>query len=201
MVISIVVVWSVINISDYAYTFHANWVVYSMGLALGTANALSVYAFVMAKTPEVKRPAVFGIVLFGGMSGVLQTLLYLQVGAPMLAAIAFGWFGPVAEGILAWLHAALSEEPASRKTNAKAASTGDKKGDKLTSSSDKRNVKPELTPELAALTALGDTALGSKLGVSRQSVYTWKKEGVIVDKILERLPEMATPTTNGKEHV
>lgn len=115
VVISIVVVWSVINISDYAYTFHANWIVYTMGLALGTANALSVYAYVMARGAEVKRPAVLGIILFGGMSAVLQVLLYLQVGAPILAALAFGCFGPVAEGVLAWLHAALSEEPATRK--------------------------------------------------------------------------------------
>ena len=110
-VISIVVAWSVVNISDYAHTFHASWVVWTMGAALGTANALSVYAFVMAKSAEVQRPAVIGIVLFGGMSGALQVLLYLQVGAPLLAAVAFGCFGPVAEGVLAWLHAALSEEP------------------------------------------------------------------------------------------
>lgn len=201
VVISIVVVWSVVNISDYAYTFHANWIVYSMGLALGTANALSVYAFVMAKTTQVQRPAVLGIILFGGMSAVLQVLLYVQVGAPLLAALAFGTFGPVAEGVLAWLHAALSEEPATRKTSDKQASKGDKKGDKFTSSNDKQNVKPQLTPELTALIDLGDKALGDKLGVSRQSVYTWKKNGVVVDKILERLPELATPTTNGKEHI
>lgn len=119
VVIGIVVAWSVVNISDYAHTFHASWVVWTMGAALGTANALSVYAFVMAKSDQVRRPAVIGIILFGGMSGTLQTLLYLQVGAPMLAALSFGWFGPVAEGVLAWLHAALSEEPATRKGTGK----------------------------------------------------------------------------------
>lgn len=110
-VIFVVVAWSVVNISEYAHQFHASWVVWSLGLALGTANALSVYALIIARTAEVRKPALVGILLFGGMSGALQTLLYLSAGAPWLAALAFGWFGPAAEGILSWLHAALSEEP------------------------------------------------------------------------------------------
>ncbi len=197
VVISIVVVWSVINISDYAYTFHANWVVYSMGLALGTANALSVYAFVMAKTPEVKRPAVFGIVLFGGMSGVLQTLLYLQVGAPMLAAIAFGWFGPVAEGILAWLHAALSEEPvrkaqpATQRTQkvAPAAGTQPASQPATTATQPAITERARIAAELAAQ-EIPQRGIADKLGVSVRTVQ--------LD--LKAVRE-ASLSTNGKEHI
>lgn len=202
VVIMIVVAWSVVNISDYAHTFHASWVVWTMGAALGTANALSVYAFVMAKTVEVQRPAIIGIVLFGGMSAALQVLLYLQVGAPMLAALAFGCFGPVAEGVLAWLHAALSDEvvkqgkqapvkqPARPAKSASTVDTGNVKQQKVT----------PLTPELTALIALGDTELGKKVGVTRQSVYKWRTGGVLVDKLAERLPQLAVPHTNGFNH-
>lgn len=197
MVISIVVVWSVINISDYAYTFHANWIVYTMGLALGTANALSVYAFVMAKTPEVKRPAVFGIVLFGGMSGVLQTLLYLQVGAPMLAALSFGWFGPVAEGVLAWLHAALSEEPASRKpqrntqTAATSAGGAGTQGATTTATQAAKPAVTERARTAAALAAQGmkQQAIADQLGIKLRTVQ--------MDLQSVRAASLAT---NGKEH-
>lgn len=195
IVIAIVVVWSVVNISDYAFTFHANWIVYSMGLALGTANALSVYAYVMAKTPEVQRPAVLGIILFGGMSAVLQVLLYLQVGAPMLAALAFGCFGPVAEGVLAWLHAALSEEPATRKQVAASS--------KQASASRVQEVAPvkQTAISLQQVASKTDGEIAAIVKVSRQSVNGWRNAGRLESKILERLPELATPTTNGKEHI
>lgn len=204
IVIGIVVAWSVVNISDYAHTFHASWVVWTMGAALGTANALSVYAFVMARGVEVKRPAVIGIILFGGMSGTLQTLLYLQVGAPILAALAFGWFGPAAEGVLAWLHAALSDEVIKQ---GKQPTKQPVKNDKLTSTPVKLASTPDavdanqsLTPEIAALVNMGPTALGKKLGVSRTSVYEWKKDGVLVDRIMERLPQLEPVRTNGFNH-
>jgi hypothetical protein len=112
VVIGIVIVWSVVNISEYAAHFHASFVVWSLGLALGTANALSVYAFVISSSKGSRIPAGAGIILFGGMSGILQSLLYLMAGAPFIAALAFGWFGPVAEAVLSWLHAALSEDEA-----------------------------------------------------------------------------------------
>ena len=112
LVIGIVIIWSVVNISEYAAHFHASFVVWSLGLALGTANALSVYAFVISSSKGSRVPAGVGIILFGGMSGILQTLLYYMSGAPILAALAFGWFGPVAEAVLSWLHAALSEDAA-----------------------------------------------------------------------------------------
>lgn len=110
-VITIVVAWSVANIADYARRFHDTPMVWSLGVALGLANALAVYAFVIARSNGVRRPAVAGILVFGGMSAVLQTALYLVDGANLVAALAFGCFGPAAEGLLSWLHAALSEEP------------------------------------------------------------------------------------------
>lgn len=111
LVITIVVVWSVANIADYARRFHDTPMVWSLGAALGLSNALAVYAFVIARTNAVRRPAVAGIIVFGGMSAILQTGLYLVDGATWMAAVAFGCFGPTAEGLLSWLHAALSEEP------------------------------------------------------------------------------------------
>lgn len=204
VVIGIVVAWSVVNISDYAHTFHASWIVWTMGAALGTANALSVYAYVMAKSAEVQRPAVIGIILFGGMSGTLQTLLYLQVGAPLLAALAFGWFGPVAEGVLAWLHAALSDEVVKQGKTSKApvkndkqASTTVKPNVNLTPTDTAQGVNRQLTPEVDALVNMGAAPLSKKLGVSRTTVYDWRNSGVLADKIMERLPELTTPHTNG----
>lgn len=198
VVIFIVVAWSVVNISDYAHTFHASWVVWTMGLALGTANALSVYAFVMAKSIEVKRPAVIGIVLFGGMSGTLQVLLYLQVGAPILAALAFGCFGPVAEGVLAWLHAALSDEvvkqgkPAAKQAQAPVKQT----------QASVNQVQPSVkqTVVLTEVVKLTDGKIAELAGVSRQSVNGWRKDGKLEAKLMERLPELATPHTNGFNH-
>ncbi len=204
VVIGIVVAWSVVNISDYAHTFHASWIVWTMGAALGTANALSVYAFVMAKSVEVQRPAVIGIILFGGMSGTLQTLLYLQVGAPLLAALAFGWFGPVAEGVLAWLHAALSDEVVKQGKTSKApvkndkqASTTVKANVNLTPTDAAQGVNRQLAPEVDALVNMGAAPLSKKLGVSRTTVYDWRNSGVLADKIMERLPELVTTHTNG----
>lgn len=125
LVIGIVIIWSVVNISEYAAHFHASIVVWSLGLALGTANALSVYAFVISSSKGSRVPAGVGIILFGGMSAILQFLLYLSAGAPIPAAIAFGGFGPVAEAVLSWLHAALSEDEA--KANAEAAEQAEEK--------------------------------------------------------------------------
>jgi hypothetical protein len=115
VVIIVTVLWSIVNVHDYAAKFHSGLVVWTLGLSVGVANALSVYSFVIARTSNVKVAAGVGIALFGVMSGLLQMFLYVENGAPWLAAIAFGWFGPVAEGVLSALHAALSEEAAPRK--------------------------------------------------------------------------------------
>jgi hypothetical protein len=201
-IILVVVGWSVVNVSDYAHTFHASWVVWTMGLALGTANALSVYSFVMAKTERVKTPSVVGIVLFGGMSGILQTLLYLQIGAPLLAALAFGWFGPVAEAVLAWLHAALSEEPV-KVAGKPAVKTvkADGQAVKLVSLPDV--VKPVDQPDQHQLTSLlemvklGNVEIAELTGFSRQSIYEWRKGGKLETKLMEKLPQLAAVSTNG----
>lgn len=110
VVVAILIVWSIVNVAAYAYIYHANYIVATLGIAVGAANALSVYAYVVARTGKVKWPAGVGIALFGGASGLLQMLLYRHDAAPWAAAIAFGWIGPVAEAVLSWLHAALSEE-------------------------------------------------------------------------------------------
>jgi len=118
VVIAIVILWSIFNISEYARKFHDSITVWSLGAALGLANALSVYAYVISSSNGSRVPAGIGIGLFGGMSAILQWLLYLSAGAPMLAAIAFGCFGPVAEAVLSWLHAALSEDAAKAEAEA-----------------------------------------------------------------------------------
>ena len=105
--IAIVIVWSVVNVSAYAKLFHNSIFVWSIGIAVGTCNALSVFAYATTTDRTDRIPAIIGILLFGGTSGTLQSLLYLHEGAPIIAALAFGWFGPIAEGLLAWLEAAL----------------------------------------------------------------------------------------------
>lgn len=120
-VIGIVILWSIFNISEYARRYHDSITVWSLGLALGLANALSVYAFVISSSKRSRTPATLGIALFGGMSAILQFLLYYSAGAPIPAAIAFGGFGPVAEAILSWMHAALSEEEADQQREKEAA--------------------------------------------------------------------------------
>lgn len=120
-VIAIVILWSIVNISEYARHYHDSIIVWSLGAALGLANALSVYAFVIASGKQSRVPAGIGIALFGGMSAVLQFLLYYSAGAPIEAALAFGCFGPVAEAVLSWLHAALSEEEAKQQRDREAA--------------------------------------------------------------------------------
>lgn len=191
-VILVTVVWSIVNVHDYAAHFHAGWAVWTLGFSVGTANALSVYAFVIAKTREVRRAAGAGIILFGAMSGVLQMFLYVENGAPWAAAIAFGWFGPVAEGVLSWLHATLSEEQQPRKQaqNVKAQAVA----------TVKQPVKQEVV-NLQEIVKLPDSEIAKLVNVSRQSVNTWRNDSKLEAKLMERLPQLATTTTNGKEHV
>ena len=196
-VMLVTVGYSIVNVSEYASHYHGGQVVWLLGASVGTANAIAVYSLVIAKTHRVMYAAVAGIVVFGLLSAILQTALYLQESAPWLVALALGCFGPVAEALLSWLHAALSEEQTrtvktkvSTSTTAKQASTvdtGDVKQQKVT----------PLTPELTALIALGDTELGKRVGVTRQSIYKWRTSGALPAKLTERLPELAPPHTNG----
>lgn len=103
LVIGITIVWSFVNVSMYARLYHDSWVVYSFGFVVAVANALSVYRVVEAQTKAERVPAITGVVLFGGMSGVLQTMYYGHEGADIVTSVIFGWFGPVAEAVLSWL--------------------------------------------------------------------------------------------------
>jgi hypothetical protein len=191
VVIVVTVLWSIVNVHDYAAKFHNGLVVWTLGLSVGTANALSVYAFVIARTRNVKVAAGVGIALFGVMSGLLQMFLYIENGAPLLAAIAFGWFGPVAEAVLSWLHAALSEEGTQgrKQVASKQVQAG---------ASVKQPVKQEQV-KLQEIVKQTDKEIAELVNVSRQSVNQWRGAGKLESKLLERLPELQV-TVNGKEH-
>lgn len=109
-VIMTMIAWSVVNVSHYARIYHDSAIVWTLGASVGVANAVSVYCFVIAKTRQQTSASVSGILLFGGASGFIQMFLYQHDNAPLMTAVIFGWFGPVAEGVLSWLHASLSVE-------------------------------------------------------------------------------------------
>ncbi len=203
VVIVVTVIWSVANVHDYAAHFHSGPMVWTLGLSVGMANALSVYAYVIARTPRVRLAAGTGIVLFGVMSASLQMFLYLVNGAPLLAAIAFGWFGPVAEGVLSWLHASLSEEQAPAKASKQAQASASKQQAQAS-----RQQAPQVQPQpqadgltLQQVASMKDQAIADLVGVRRQSVNLWRNGGTLESKILERLPQLSTVSSNGKDHI
>jgi len=201
VVIVVTVVWSVANVHDYAAHFHNGPMVWTLGLSVGMANAISVYSFVIARTRNVKVAAVSGIILFGVMSGMLQTFLYVVNGAPVLAAIAFGWFGPVAEGVLSWLHASLSEEQEpTRKTSKQASASNSKQVQGGASKQQEQAISKQPAISLQQVASKTDAEIAALVKVSRQSVNGWRNAGKLEGKILERLPELAIISTNGKEH-
>lgn len=196
-VMLVTVGYSIVNVSEYASHYHNGQVVWLLGASVGTANAIAVYALVIAKTHRVMYAAVAGIVVFGLLSAILQTALYLTSGAPWLVALALGCFGPVAEALLSWLHAALSEEQ-TRTVKAKSATSTTAKQPSTVDTGDvKQHKVTPLTPELTALIALGDTELGKRVGVTRQSIYKWRTNGDLPAKLTERLPQLAAPHSNG----
>ncbi len=69
-VISITIVWSFVNVSQYAKLYHDSWVVWSFGLVVAASNALSVYRFVESKSWTDRSPALVGVVLFGGLASL-----------------------------------------------------------------------------------------------------------------------------------
>jgi len=196
-VMLVTVGYSIVNVSEYASHYHNGQVVWLLGASVGTANAIAVYALVIAKTHRVMYAAVAGIVVFGLLSAILQTALYLTSGAPWLVALALGCFGPVAEALLSWLHAALSEEQTRTVKTKASTQTVTKQASTVNTDNVKQQKVTPLTPELTALIALGDTELSKKVGVTRQSVYKWRTGGVLVDKISERLPDLAPVHVNG----
>lgn len=199
VVIVVTVVWSVANVHDYAAHFHNGPMVWTLGLSVGMANAISVYSFVIARTRSVKVAAVTGILLFGVTSGMLQTFLYVVNGAPVLAAIAFGWFGPVAEGVLSWLHASLSEEqeptrkaqPATQRTQKIAPAAGTQPASQPATGATQPAIteRARIAAELAAQ-EIPQREIADKLGVSVRTVQ--------LD--LKAVRE-ASLSTNGKEHI
>ena len=196
-VMLVTVGYSIVNVSEYASHYHNGQVVWLLGASVGTANAIAVYALVIAKTHRVMYAAVAGIVVFGFLSAILQTALYLTSGAPWLVALALGCFGPVAEALLSWLHAALSEEQTRTVKVKSATPTAAKQASTVDTGDVKQQKVTPLTPELTALIALGDTELGKRAGVTRQSIYKWRTSGDLPAKLAERLPELAAPHTNG----
>lgn len=194
-VMLVTVGYSIVNVSEYASHYHNGQVVWLLGASVGTANAIAVYALVIAKTDRVMWAAVAGIVVFGLLSAILQTALYLSSGAPWLVALALGCFGPVAEGVLSWLHASLSEEQEPTRKQVAASS-------KQAASKQAQPPAPvkQTAISLQQVASKTDTEIAALVKVSRQSVNGWRNAGKLEGKILERLPELATTTTNGKEH-
>ena len=199
VVIVVTVVWSVANVHDYAAHFHNGPMVWTLGLSVGMANAISVYSFVIARTRNVKVAAGVGIALFGITSGMLQTFLYVVNGAPVLAAIAFGWFGPVAEGVLSWLHASLSEEqeptrkakPATQHPQKVAPAAGTQPATQPATGATQPAVteRARIAAELAAQ-EIPQREIADKLGVSVRTVQLDLK--AVRD---------ASLSVNGKEHI
>jgi len=212
VVIVVTVVWSVANVHDYAAHFHNGPMVWTLGLSVGMANAISVYSFVIARTRNVKVAAGVGIALFGVTSGMLQTFLYLVNGAPMLAAIAFGWFGPVAEGVLSWLHASLSEEQEPTRKPSKQASASNSKQVQGGASTQQAQASSKQGPQvkqasgltLQQVVAMKDQDIADLVQVRRQSVNQWRnhKQGpeYLERKLMDKLPELVSQSTKGKEH-
>lgn len=208
-VIVIVIGWTVWNVSEVAYKYHPSPIVISLGFALGAANALGVAAFTTAKTNRVRLPAGVAIAMFATMSAALQILLYLETGAPMAAALAFGLFGPLAEAVLSWLLVALSEEPvkvakpATSNKSATAATASNKPATATVAATGAATVAQPLATHVKPLLTLGalvqqtDNEIAQVAGVSRQAVNKWRNAGNLEQKIAEKLPELATVHVNG----
>lgn len=205
LVIIVVIFWTVWNVSEVAYKYHPSPIVVSMGIALGAANALAVSAFATAKTSQVRLPAGVAIGLFASMSGALQILLYMEAGAPLAAALSFGLFGPLAEAVLSWLLVALNEEPVkvqkaatSNKTQPKQQPATVATGATVAATGAtvaQQTVKT--LPTMTQLVAKTDNEIATVAGVSRQAVNKWRNAGNLEQKIAEKLPELATVSTNG----
>jgi len=109
-IIIIVAFWSIINIATMARHYHPSNSTWLLGVGFGGANAISVYVLAIAKTKQLRWPAIFGALLFGVGSATIQYHLYVLEGAVTLVALAFGAMGPVAEAVLAWMEASLRME-------------------------------------------------------------------------------------------
>jgi hypothetical protein len=94
--------------------------------------------------------------------------------------------------VLAWLHAALSDEVV-------------KQGKPATKPTVKQTQAPvnqvqptvKQTVALTEVVKLTDGKIAELAGVSRQSVNGWRKDGKLEAKLMERLPSLATIHVNG----
>jgi hypothetical protein len=211
-VIGVTVFYSITNVSNFAAQYHAGWVVWLLGASVGTANALAVYSLVISKTDAVRRASLWGIFVFGTLSAILQVALYLQESAPWAVALALGTFGPVAEGLLSWLHAALSEEQVKvpgkqASAGSKQASAGSKQTVNLQASAGSKQVQANAQDEVQAAVKPAvnlqevvnwkDGQIAKLAGVSRQSVNKWRNDGELETTLLKKLPELAHVGSNG----
>lgn len=200
-VMVITVGYSIFNVSEYASQYHHGAAVWLLGCSVGLANAISVYSLVIAETPSVRWAAVAGISLFGLLSAILQVSLYLQSGAFWPVALALGAFGPLAEGLLSWQHATLSDEQAkvqgrkpqsaTQKTQKIAPAAGTQPATQPATAATQPAVteRARIAAELAAQ-EIPQREIADKLGVSVRTVQ--------LD--LKAVRE-ASLSTNGKEHI
>lgn len=184
-VISITIVWSFVNVSEYAKLYHDSWVVWSFGLVVAASNALSVYRFVESKSWTDRSPALVGVVLFGGMSGLLQTFYYQHDQADLMTSLIFGWFGPIAEGVLSWLLVTVVSEnvQAPAQTTDKPKTQRTKPLDKpATQPTDKpaetETNTPDMSPDLSADTTLPADKTAAKKASRQQRIVQLHTEGV-----------------------
>lgn len=196
-VMLITVGYSIFNVSEYASQYHHGAAVWLLGCSVGLANAISVYSLVIAETSSVRWAAVAGISLFGLLSAILQIALYVQSGAFWPVAFALGVFGPLAEGLLSWQHATLSDEQA-KVQGRKASNSKQVQGG--ASKQQEQAISKQPAISLQQVASKTDAEIAALVKVSRQSVNGWRNAGKLEGKILERLPELAIISTNGKEH-
>ncbi len=116
--ILIAAAWSVANIATVAYYYHESRAAWLIGLAFGTANAISVFVFAISeRDAAAPRPVIVGTIVFGLGSSAIQFHLYNGIeGVSAAVAIWFAALGPAAEALLAWMEAALTADEERRDT-------------------------------------------------------------------------------------
>ena len=111
-IILIAAAWSIANIAAVANYYHKSGAAWLIGVAFGSANAISVFVFAIShKGAKARTPAIVGTVIFGVGSAAIQYHLYHEIdGVGANVAIWFATLGPAAEALLAWLEAAMTAD-------------------------------------------------------------------------------------------
>ena len=111
-IILIAAAWSIANIAAVANYYHKSGAAWLIGVAFGSANAISVFVFAIShKGAKARLPAIVGTVIFGVGSAAIQYHLYHEIdGVGANVAIWFATLGPAAEALLAWLEAAMTAD-------------------------------------------------------------------------------------------